>query len=200
MKSTAAAAQSQHAHRRALGSPPCTSTGSSHEAELQRGREEAAALVADAQRRTDEAIGQARADADARVRAAVAERDTAVADARRQAGQAQGEAAKSGRDAARAEAAEAAIRAELDRARADAARERDQLAQSWQAQLAILGQVRDDLRTRAERAERDLERARAERGQAAGQAVQALQDTAPAPVTPPAAAGGQLSAHRKHGS
>ena len=206
------------------------------DAELRRVREEAAAGVADAQLRLDEAIAQARAEAEVRVRAAAAERDTAVAAARRQAGQAQAEAAKSGRDATRAEAAEAAIRAELARARDDAAREREQLAQSCQAQLAILGQARDELRTRAGRADRDLERALAERDQAARragadaagldrlraaaaaalaachraiqqgdtaqlpQAAQALQDAAGAPVTPPAAAGGQPARRRQRGS
>ena len=45
--------------------------------------------------------------------------------------------------------------------RADATRERDQLAASFTAQIAVLESARDDLRARAEHAEADGERARA---------------------------------------
>jgi hypothetical protein len=56
--------------------------------------------------------------------------------------------------------------ADLDRARQDAARERDELRQAFAAQIAVLESAREDLRARAEYAEADSQRTRAEAGTA----------------------------------
>ena len=52
--------------------------------------------------------------------------------------------------------------AELDRIRADAARERDELRAALESRAQVLEEARGELRTRAERAERDLDAAQAE--------------------------------------
>lgn len=51
---------------------------------------------------------------------------------------------------------------ELSQARADAERERQELRTVLDARAATLAEARDDLRARAERAERDLDQARIE--------------------------------------
>ena len=52
--------------------------------------------------------------------------------------------------------------AELERVRADAARERDELRGALESRAQVLEESRGELRGRAERAERDLDAARAE--------------------------------------
>ena len=52
--------------------------------------------------------------------------------------------------------------AELERVRADAARERDELRAALESRAQVLEESRGELRGRAERAERDLDAARAE--------------------------------------
>jgi hypothetical protein len=52
--------------------------------------------------------------------------------------------------------------AELERARDDAARERDELRAVLETRRQVLEESRGELRARAERAERDLDTARAE--------------------------------------
>ena len=52
--------------------------------------------------------------------------------------------------------------AELERVRADAARERDELRTAMESRAQVLEESRGELRGRAERAERDLDAARAE--------------------------------------
>jgi len=51
---------------------------------------------------------------------------------------------------------------ELERVRADAARERDELRAALESRAQVLEESRGELRARAERAERDLDAARAE--------------------------------------
>jgi hypothetical protein len=50
----------------------------------------------------------------------------------------------------------------LEQHRTDAARERDELREAFQARAAVLEEARTYLRARAERAERELDRARTE--------------------------------------
>jgi colicin import membrane protein len=112
--------------------------------------------------RAQEAIAQIRAEAEALVRAAGEARDQALAQTA-QADQ-RTAAAEARTEDARAEAArirEDAAR-EAGQLRADAARERDELRAGLEAQAQILEESRDDMRVRAERAERDLDAARAE--------------------------------------
>ena len=52
--------------------------------------------------------------------------------------------------------------AELEQLRADAARERDELRAALESRAQVLEESRGELRGRAERAERDLDAARAE--------------------------------------
>ena len=52
--------------------------------------------------------------------------------------------------------------AELEQLRADAARERDELRAALESRAQVLEESRGELRTRAERAERDFDAARAE--------------------------------------
>jgi hypothetical protein len=64
--------------------------------------------------------------------------------------------------------------AELDRVRADAVREREELRGALESRAQVLQESRGELRARAERAERDLDTARAElarlpRGTGAGE-------------------------------
>ena len=65
------------------------------------------------------------------------------------------------RPARRAAAREEAAR-QLSQARADAERERDELRTVLDARAGTLAEARDDLRARAQRAEADLDQARAE--------------------------------------
>jgi hypothetical protein len=134
-------------------------------------REAARAWVADVQRAADE-----------RVAAAQQERDEAVAGAESRAGQAESRAAAAGQDVARAREAAGSARAELDRARQDADRQvaqvrgdaaRDQagLRQALEARIAAAAEARDGFQARAEQAEAELQRVRADRDQAAGQAT-----------------------------
>ena len=77
-------------------------------------------------------------------------------------------AAEARTDQARADAAQAREQAdrELAQVRADADRQRTELRQALDAQITSLTQARDDLRARAERAETDLDAARAAPGPA----------------------------------
>ena len=68
--------------------------------------------------------------------------------------------------------------AELERVRADAARERDELRAALEARAQVLEESRGELRGRAERAERDLDAARAE-------LARVRQDTSTTDVPPP---------------
>ena len=56
----------------------------------------------------------------------------------------------------------AAHAAELERVRADAARERDELRAAMESRAQVLNESREELRARAERAEHELDAARAE--------------------------------------
>ena len=113
----------------------------------------------------------------AQARAAEAER---AAEGR--AGQAESRASSAGQDAARAREAAQAARVELDRARQaadrqvtqvreDAARDQDGLRAGFEAQIAAAEDARAALQARAEHAEAELQRARAEGDKAARQAA-----------------------------
>ena len=82
---------------------------------------------------------------------------TAQADQRFAAAEARTEDARA--EAARIREDAARVAGQL---RADAARERDELRAGLEAQAQILEESRDDMRGRAERAERDLDAVRAE--------------------------------------
>jgi hypothetical protein len=121
-------------------------------AELEQLRRDTAAQITAMQARADEQVTAGRTDASRCAR----ERDDALA------------AARDARHAAdteisRARQAEADARAETGRVRADAARERDALTASCQAQLAAAQALTDAERGRAERAETQLETERADR-------------------------------------
>jgi colicin import membrane protein len=127
-----------------------------------------------------ERIAAAETDRDDAVQAAAAARDAAVADAteRRQEAQQAGQRAAVAEARAEAAAAEtarvrqdaaheleqlrASAAAELDRLRADAARERDELRELLEDRARTLTEACDAQRRRAERAEHDLDTARAE--------------------------------------
>ena len=126
-------------------------------AALDTGRGEFQARAAELAAAADAAARQARDG----IAAAQAERDTAIAAARQRADAAEQAARSAGQETSRAQQGEASALAELEHARAGAARERDQLARSSRAQIAVLESARDDLRARAGRAETDSERARA---------------------------------------
>ena len=122
---------------------------------MAKARADADKRVADAQAERDAAIAKAQADAADRVRAAEEERDTArkaAAVAEAVTGQAKQEATRAQAAVEAAQAATKRVRADAERtlthARADNARERDEL--------------RADLRVRAERAEHQADAYRAE--------------------------------------
>jgi colicin import membrane protein len=131
---------------------------------------EAARGAADTDR--DAAVQAARADADTRIAAAEADRDAAISQARTQAGQlvsaaeatrdqarhaaeqAEQAARLAQQEATRAQAAEQAALAETGRVRADA----DKMLAAFRADAARdRDELRADLRTRAERAERQAD-------------------------------------------
>jgi hypothetical protein len=116
------------------------------------------------------ALEQARRDASAQITAAHAEAAAQVSAARDGAAQAARErddAAEAARRASaettRARQAETDARAETDRVRADAARERDTIRDQHQAQLDAVAALTAAERARAERAEQLLETERADR-------------------------------------
>jgi colicin import membrane protein len=134
------------------------------EADVAAARQAAEDRIAQAERQAAELVSQAEAEAQSRVRAAEADRDQA----HEQASQYQGAATDADRRATAAEARAEAARADASRAheegarllevaRADAAREREELHQVMEARAATLEEARADLRTRAERAERELD-------------------------------------------
>jgi colicin import membrane protein len=122
--------------------------------------------AAAAENQRDEAVRQARAEADQRVAAAGAERDAAVAQARADAGQrvrtagaerdqarqaaaaAEDTARHAGQETARAQAAARAAQAETERVRADAGKMLDQVRAEAARER---DELRADLRARAER-------------------------------------------------
>ena len=116
------------------------------------------------------ALEQARRDAAGHIAAARAETAGQVSAAQSEAGQAARErdeaiqaARRAETEASRARQAETDARAETDRVRADAARERDALGHQHQAQLEAVAALTADERARAERAEQLLEAERADR-------------------------------------
>ena len=83
--------------------------------------------------------------------------------------------------------------AELDRLRADATRERDELRELLDDRARMLTEARDEQRQRAERAEHELGQARGERAQLrAGTRKDAAQESAAAP-------GGETPQRRRRG-
>ncbi len=132
-------------------------------------RDQAAAEVQQARDTAQREIGQARDEATCQVAEVTsqfrrAEQETARAQ--------QAEAAAIERaDRAQAQAAE-----EIARIRADARRERDELHTATDARLAALEETRTTLRIRAERAEADLDTARAENKRLAEQLPEAAAD------------------------
>ena len=150
--------------------------------QLRQLRDQAAAEIQQARDHAQREIGQARDEASRQVAEAAsqlrrAEQETARAQ--------QAEAAAIERaDRARAQAAE-----ETARIRVDAQRERDELHAATDARLAALEEARDSLRIRAERAEADLDTARADNQrlteQLAGATADARQHPRPADNPPP---------------
>jgi colicin import membrane protein len=127
-------------------------------------------------------VGEAERDAAERVLAAQQERDRAVAAAHGRADDAETRARTAELETAQAQHAAESARAELDRARhaadqqvalirEDAARERTELRAAFETHVAAVEGARADLRNRAEHAEAELQHARADRDQAAGQLV-----------------------------
>jgi chromosome segregation ATPase len=143
-------------------------------AQLSQLRAETTAQLEQARAAAEHDIGQARERAerqvaDAASRARHAEQETARAQ--------QAEAAAQQRaDHAQAQAAE-----EIALVRADSKRERDELHAATDARLAALEETRTSLRIRAERAEADLDTARAEQRRLAGQLDQATADAGQLP-------------------
>lgn len=115
---------------------------------LEQARAEAAAQIADAQAEAAAQVTAARTETDR----AIGERDDAAEAARR-----------ADAEATRARQAETGARAETERARADAGRERDTLREQHHAQLEAVAALTAAERTRAERAEQLLEAERADR-------------------------------------
>jgi chromosome segregation ATPase len=150
------------------------------DAEVRQARDGAAAEIRQARESADRDIaaarnGAARQVADAEGRADRAERDTA------QARQAETAAIT------RAEHAQAAAADETARIRADHQHALDQLTTATRAHITALEETRDTLRVRAERAETDLDAARAENHRLAGQLAQAANaeaDTEPTDTPP----------------
>jgi colicin import membrane protein len=142
----------------------------SAEAEVHAARTSADQRVATAEARLAEEI-QRRRDAEAERDAARADREQADAAA-----------------ISRAEHAQAAAADETARIRADHQHALDQLTTATSARITDLEETRDALRTRAERAEGDLDAARTENQRLAEQLAQAASpegDPAPAEVSPP---------------
>jgi colicin import membrane protein len=142
----------------------------SAEAEVYVARTNADQRVATAEARLGEEI-QRRRDAEAERDAARADREQADAAA-----------------ISRAEHAQAAAADETARIRADHQHALDQLTTATSARITDLEETRDALRTRAERAEGDLDAARTENQRLAEQLAQAASpegDPAPAEVSPP---------------
>src|SRR6266536_5594325 len=117
---------------------------------LEQARQQAAARITAAQAEAAGQVTAAQADAARCAR----ERDDAIGAARR-----------ADAETGRARQGEADARAETDRVRADAARERDTLREQHQAQLDAVTALTAAERTRAERAEAQLEAERADRRQ-----------------------------------
>jgi colicin import membrane protein len=137
------------------------------EREVRQVRASAAAEVRQARESADRDISAARAGAARQVADAGARAETAEQDAAR-ARQAEGAAVT------RAEHAQAAAAAETARIRADHERALDQLTTATSARITALEETRDALRVRAERAETDLDAARAENQRLAEQLAQAV--------------------------
>ena len=152
--------------------------GQARQAVLEADARLAAALAAKAAAEQEAAAARARvADiqraAEERVAAAQQERDEAVAGAESRAGQAESRAAAAGQDAARAELDQARQDADrqLAQVREDAARDQAGLRAALEARIAAAAVARDGFQARAEHAEAELQRARADRDQEAGQAT-----------------------------
>jgi len=141
---------------------------------------------------TTEQISQLRAETttELELARATAERDIGQAreHAERQVAEATGRARQAEQEAARAQQAETAAQQRADRAqaqaaeeialvRADSRRERDEHRAATDARIAALEETRTALRIRAERAEADLDTARAEHQPLTEQLDQATADT-----------------------
>ena len=103
----------------------------------------------------------------------------------------------------RADRAQAQAAEEVARIRADAQRERDELHAATDARLAALEETRAALRIRAERAEADLDTARAENQRLTEQLAQATADPDehphdPASGPPPRRRAAARTAHQRH--
>jgi DNA segregation ATPase FtsK/SpoIIIE-like protein len=125
-------------------------------------------------------IEQARATAARETGQAREEADRLVADATSQLRRAEKETARAQQSEAsaiqRADRAHAQAGEEISRVRADAERERDELHAATDARLAALEDARTAVRIRAERAEADLDAARAENHRLTEQLAQATAD------------------------
>jgi colicin import membrane protein len=137
--------------------------------QLRQLRDQAAAEIEQARDTAQREIGQARDEATRQVVEATSQLRRAEQEAARAQ---QAEAAAIERaDRAQAQAAE-----ETGRIRADAQRERDELHAATDARLVALEETRTALRIRAERAEADLDTARAENQRLTEQLAQAADD------------------------
>ena len=149
--------------------------------QLRQLREQTAADIQQARDTAQREIGQARDEATRQVAEATSQLRRAEGETAR--AQQAGAAAIQRADRAQAQAAE-----ETGRIRTDAQRERDELHAATDARLAALEEARDSLRIRAERAEADLDTARAETQrlteQLAEATADALQQTRPADDPP----------------
>jgi colicin import membrane protein len=160
--------------------------------ELERDRATAVAEVRSARESAAAEIRQARESADRDISAARDHAARQVAEAEARAGQAGQDATRARKAEAaaisRAEHAQAAAADETARIRADHQHALDQLTTATSARITDLEETRDALRTRAERAEGDLDAARTENQRLAEQLAQAASpegDPAPAEVSPP---------------
>jgi chromosome segregation ATPase len=140
-------------------------------------REQTAAEIQQARDTAQREIGQARDEATRQV----VEATRQVVEATSQLGRAEQETARAQQAEAtaiqRADRAQAQAAEEISRIRADAQRERDDLHAATDARLAALEEARDSLRIRAERAEADLDTARAENQRLAEQLGSITTDT-----------------------
>jgi colicin import membrane protein len=156
--------------------------------------------MADVHAATDEQLRQLRDQAAADIQQArdhaQQEISRAGAEAARQVADAASQLRRAEQDNARAQQAEATAVERADRAQAqtageiarirdDAQRERDELHIATGARLAALEETRDSLRIRAERAEADLDAARAENRRLAEQVGRAGDDIESAETAPP---------------
>src|SRR6266851_3484321 len=166
-----AAVLTRAARDMAAGLDPARVRAQVAEAEAARRRAEAAAVTArQATEAAEAALEQARRDAAAQIAAAQAEAAGQATAARAEAARCARErddatqaARRADAEVARARQAEADARAETDRVRADAARERGTLREQHQAQLDAVAALTEAERARAERAEAQLEAERADR-------------------------------------